>query len=179
MSVKILSIILGLLFSSCVKDVDFNQANQFKFKPNIALPLVNFSLEQPSLVEKIPNSGLSFTYTSSFKTLEELNKGGDLKQVDLEVELNNPFNREFVLNIRLLDNNGSVIYAHKTLNVSVNSVLKNTESIIIADHPNILKSTQLIMILEMLPSATGVVIDPKDPKTLTFKSGGIFRYIIK
>lgn len=176
---KILPLTIVLLLVSCVKDVDFGQANQFEITPKLALSLFPFSFNQTSLVERVPNVGLSFTDTVEFTAFENLKNKEYLERVDVEIEINNPFNRDFVLNVTFFDSNAQQTYTYKTLNVSANSTLKDVETIVIANHPNLPNSTRASIRLEMLPGTGGTGIDQTVPLTLTFKSGGIFHFRIR
>lgn len=177
---KILLLSIVFLLTSCVKDIDFNQANQIEITPVYAVSLVQFSFDQTSLVEQIPNAGLTFVDSALFTAFEGLKNKEYLEKIDVEVEVNNPFDRDFVLNVAFFDSNAQETYVYKPLNIPAKSTLQDVETIIVANNPDIVNSSQVLLRLEMSPNGTGgAVIDQNVPLTLTFKSGGQFHFRIR
>lgn len=175
--VKVTGVIVLMLSTSCVKDVDFDQANALELNPIYSASLVRSSIPQTAFFD--PTGGtevLQITDQATFTALDNSTTQDYLTQVDLTIEISNPFNRDFTLDFEFLDALGNPTYILTTLNIGANDVnFSHIESIIIANNPTFLQTEQIRTTFRLLP---GTIIDQTIPRTLTFKSAGTFYFQI-
>jgi hypothetical protein len=176
MTKKYVFFILFSLFlcSSCIKNLDFKQAESLELTPTLVAALVNTNIKQTSMVN---SSGVEETEfkdvsrfdvfsTSTFKKVEK---------IVIDFEVTNPFNRQFTLLLTFFDDNSTITYQFPLLTVTENVVNhKISHEIIIADSPSILNSKNLDTTIQLLPSSDGSIIDINEDKTFKFISSGTF-----
>ncbi|TYP98017.1 hypothetical protein C7447_103185 [Tenacibaculum adriaticum] len=175
---KIIVLNTLLLVTSCVKDIDFNQAQDFEITPEVAVSLVKFNLDQNDLVM----GGIeidSISQSTVFTMLDNTTAQEDLVKIDFQFEVVNTFNRDFEINLIFLDDNDIETYRISTLKINAQDEDFNyIETLVISDHQEFLLSRKIQVILRLLPSSDGSTIDPNDPRTFVFKSAGIFYFRI-
>ena len=161
-------------FFSCVKDIDFNQADDLELTPAYVASLIFTELDQTSFVTPV---GTEITRITDITNIEifEGSMINELEKLILDFEITNSFNRKFTLDFRFLDNNNSETYRipRILINESVNK-FQVKEEIVLATNQNILNSKKIEITLELLPSSDGSIIDINEKKTLIFKSAGTF-----
>ncbi|UTD16475.1 hypothetical protein HER15_13750 [Tenacibaculum mesophilum] len=163
---------------SCIKDIDFSQAEDIEITPVIVASLVYANLDQTSLVTP---TGIEIARIREVSRLEVFNNEGaeDLNKIELNFEINNPFDRNFKLNFNFLDENNAVTYRVTSINIPKNTQTFNFQEVIdVLSNSSILNSTKIELILELLPSSDGTVIDINEPKKFTFKSAGTLYFKI-
>ncbi|AZJ33828.1 MULTISPECIES: hypothetical protein [Tenacibaculum] len=163
---------------SCIKDIDFSQAEDIEITPVIVASLVYANLDQTSLVTP---TGIEIARIREVSRLEVFNNEGaeDLNKIELNFEINNPFDRNFKLNFNFLDENNAVTYRVTSINIPKNTQAFNFQEVIdVLSNSSILNSTKIELILELLPSSDGTVIDINEPKKFTFKSAGTLYFKI-
>ncbi|MEQ3498257.1 hypothetical protein ABMY20_00700 [Tenacibaculum sp. SSH1-16] len=163
---------------SCIKDIDFSQAEDIEITPVIVASLVYANLDQISLVTP---TGIEIARIREVSRLEVFNNEGaeDLNKIELNFEINNPFDRNFKLNFNFLDENNAVTYRVTSINIPKNTQAFNFQEVIdVLSNSSILNSTKIELILELLPSSDGTVIDINEPKKFTFKSAGTLYFKI-
>lgn len=177
---KLLFIGLILSFTACVKDVDFNQAKELELTPTYIASLVNFDVPENLLVLTPTTEQTTITDRATFSPIGSDGKTSEyLKKIELQFKINNPFNRNFVLTFRFLDENNLETYPAIVLNVAENNTdFEDKEEILLANHPEILNSTQVEATLELIPSSDGSVLDINGDKVFTFKSAGTLYFRI-
>jgi len=108
---KLLGIFIILLFStSCSSDLDFNQANDLKLEPVVVANMASFDIkanqfiiggvEQP-LVGDVVN----------FEVFNDPDFSNNIRRTDFFFEFTNTINRAFIINLYLLDDNNTRLYA--------------------------------------------------------------------
>ena len=144
------------LFSSCVKQLDFDQVNDLSISPAYKSPLVYFTVNQTDFLlntVEIPTITGEFPFTIIDNSLVKEN----LKEVELEFEINNQFSRDFTLGILLLDDNDIVTYSIPIVVINANTVLFTQKSnILIANNLLFLESTKIQFTISLLPSSDGL-----------------------
>ncbi|MDY0780089.1 hypothetical protein [Tenacibaculum sp. IB213877] len=173
-----LKLLLLFLTISCVKDLDFNQAEDLELYPEVAVSLVKFDLTESELSPA--GSGVyQLSQEVDFTAFDNSTAQEDLTRVDLDFEISNEFNRDFTLEFTFLDDNDVATYMPIVLNVDANQTdYAYQEQIIISNNPNFLNSQKIQITVTILASTDGSTIDPTIPKTFTFKSGGTFHFTI-
>ena len=174
-------LLLFFTFTSCVKDIDFNQTEDFIATPEIKLALVNFNIEQTDLVIPGTNTEISGDIKDSarFTAFDNNVAQENLEKVILDFKVKNEFNRNFEIRFILSDENGNETYPSLLLSINRNDgSFTHTEEIIIANHPLFLQTKKIEAVLSLLPSSDGSTIDPSIEKKLQFQSGGAFHFKI-
>lgn len=166
---------LLILFTSCVKDIDFDQASNLELTPAFSMALAKFEFKQTSLLDDITNTEKEYqsdrvTFTA-FENIDQEQKNY-LERVTILFDIQNPFDRSFELNFNFFDSAGTLVYSFDTIRLNANSTYTTPIDIVIANHPNILNATQAEVSLRLLPG--GSAINPNDPKMFIFKTSGDF-----
>ncbi len=172
----ILFLLIGLCFS-CVKDIDFNQAEDFEINPAVPVSLVKFDLVQTDFYDENNFPITIFEDEVVFTALDNSTAQEDLRRVLLNFEVLNEFNRNFRLEILFVDEADVATYDPITLVVDANNQnYTYEEDIIVSSNPSFLNSRKIRVTLTVL--ASGGSIDPNTPRRLEFKSAGTFYFTI-
>lgn len=167
---------LMLALTSCVKDIDFNQANNLVLKPTYVASLLNFSFDQTSFFDKVTNSEIiAIKNKYRFSFTDDINAEGKVEKIILDFEFDNPFNREFDLEYTFFDVNDNSTYKSIKISIPANaSNFKYQEEILVSNNPNLFNTSQLITLTKLLPSTDASVIDVNTSKELKFTLSGTF-----
>ncbi|WP_408031882.1 hypothetical protein [Tenacibaculum xiamenense] len=174
--VSIIFFIVAFGLSSCVEDLDFDQADDIELTPTYIGSLIYSNLPQTSLVSP---TGVEIGRITDVTRVEifENSVTDRLKKVDIDFEITNPFNRRFTIDFRFLNQANDETYRIPQIAVGPNvSKYKVKEEIILSENNNILNSTKIEVTLELLPSTDGSIIDINDDKTFILKSAGTFYF---
>ncbi|QTE23983.1 hypothetical protein [Polaribacter cellanae] len=144
---KIFFLTVSLLFFSCYQSLDFDQIEDYVIKPSYTFALATFSVN-------------SLVFTSSpitevrEKTNFEIFKNSFFKdnsvRLDFEFEVINEINRDFVLELTLLDENDVEIYKLQDLNIAANKRdFKQKEIINITLNPNVKDFTRVEVVVRL------------------------------
>jgi len=172
-----LFLIFILMLSSCVKHLDFSQIEDFSAKPIFESSLVYFTLNQVDFFDLINSVEVvtPIDDTSGFTILRSKFVKDNLIETELNIEVNNQFDREFTVNITFLDEHNVETHTFDPIIVTENNHnFKQIESITISGNDQFLKSTKIRVSIELSPSSDGSVLDPTIEQKLEFKSSGIF-----
>lgn len=168
-----------ILMSSCVENVDFNQANNLVVTPAVTASLVNSTITQNELVIGGSEINMPITQTSLFTVFENENTSNKLERAVLQFNINNRFNRGFRIEFLFLQENDTTAYGPITLNINPNqSDFTQQEEIILANNPNFRTARKVRVTVQLLPSTDGSMIDINVPASLIFKSSGTFHFRI-
>ena len=175
--------ILSVLFllSSCVKDIDFNQANDLELTPAVAVSLVKFNLDQNNFIDDTTNSEIIIPIedVTEFTALDNKTAQENLVRILFQFEAINTFERDFTIDFTFLDENDVVTHTIPRLVITSNDQdFSQDEEITIINNPAFLNSRKIHVRLTLLPSSNGSTIDPNTAKVFTFKSSGIFYFRI-
>ena len=165
-----------LLISSCVKNVDFDQADDFSAEPEYIASLVYFKIPAVNFLDT-NNVELNtpLDEITEIEIFQESYIQDNLVQLKIDYEIDNPYDRVFNIIIEFMDDNNNTTYALSPINITANSSLSNSETIIIADNPQILNSTKFKTTL-VLDNSSGTAISPNDFNEFIFKSAGTFSF---
>lgn len=170
-------LIFILMLSSCVKHLDFSQIEGFSATPIFESSLVYFTLNQIDFFDQINSVEVvsPIDDTSGFTILKSKFVKDNLIQTELNIEVNNQFDRQFTVNITFLDENGDETHKFEPIIVDANNHnFKQKETVIISGNEQFLLSTKVQVSIELSPSSDGSVLDPNIEQKLEFKSSGIF-----
>lgn len=172
---KIMFFCLGLLFVSCVKDVNFGQIKQLELEPVYVASLLNYDFNQTYLLAEISKSktDVEFVNHYAFSFTERINLQGKLEKVVLEFEFNNPFNKAFDLEFFFFDTAGNETYPPFTINVPKNiKGFKFQKEIAILSNKAILSTTALKTKTRLLASPDNLIAT--NSEKFSYKLGGTF-----
>lgn len=162
---KLLLCFLLLTITSCVKDVDFEQAENFELRPVGALSLTSFGLES-SKEDDVPFKELS--NTSNFEVFNNSEVKKRLLKVKLDLEIKNQFDNAFKVEIAFLDDNKDITYKLPIIIVPAAQVAFKYEEIIeIATHKDFLNTSRVQVVFKV---KDGEEIKPRLKSVLEFKS---------
>ncbi|MBV1924538.1 MAG: hypothetical protein KUG68_10980 [Flavobacteriaceae bacterium] len=105
------SVLIMVCFTSCVKDTDFDQADDIVLSPVLELDFIYFTLDQSDYFN--PNTGeqrLIVTDTTDFEILNESFVRDDLKRAEYLFKLENSAPISFLTEFRFLNENDEVVY---------------------------------------------------------------------
>ncbi|QOD62286.1 hypothetical protein H9I45_07545 [Polaribacter haliotis] len=140
-------LIISLLFFSCYQSLDFDQVEEYVITPNYTVSLATFSVDalvftSPPVTEIRENTTFEIFKNSFFKN--------NSVRLDFEFEIVNEINRNFVVELTLLDKNNSEIYTLENLNISANQRdFKQSEIIDISLNPNVKNFTKVEVLLRL------------------------------
>lgn len=172
----ILVIFLSCFLNSCVDNIDFNQADNFEITPVVAASLVRADITQNDLVVGGSEVG-SITQTSRFTVLDSDAVRDHLERIVLRFEAINQFNRNLRIDFVFLDDNDVITHGPIRLDVNANNRnFSQEEEIMVANNSTFTNSRKVQVILTLLPSSDGSMIDINVPTSFTFKSAGTFHF---
>jgi len=152
-----------LFFASCVKDTDFDQADDIVITPVLEVDFVFFTLDASDYVD--PDSGdfrLMVSDTTNLNFLDGTFVQEDLKRAEFTFNFTNGINQNFNTEFRFLNDNDQVRYEF-TIPVASGSV----NSPVITNHIENIENEGIIE----LTKATKVVINVITPTSLENQGG--------
>ena len=159
--------------SSCVDNLDFDQVD-LDIDPIFTSPLVFLELDQNDFFDA--DNSVEITTVadiSDFTTLQSSVVQDNLTQAVLNIEAENRFDRSFLIEVDLLDDDNNVTYSFADYLITANDLnYTATTRIFPQSTPDFLNSTRMNIVVTILPSSNQ--LDPNIPKTLNFKSAGIY-----
>lgn len=165
---------LVLIIASCVKDIDFDQTEDLLLSPEYLISLVYTNIDQTSFIDSLGREISQITDRTRVDFFGSFTEDY-LRKIDIELNITNSFNRDFTLDFRFLDENNAEIYSISTISIAANSPdFRYTEEIDVVATPAILRTDSIEIILTLLPSSDGSVIDGTQQANFIFKSAGTF-----
>ncbi len=163
-------LLLFIVFSSCVKDLDFKQAEDLSITPVFNSSLVFFTLNQSNFLD---TTGLietqSISDISDFRVFDNDFIQENLIGINFDIEVKNEFDRGFIANIDLLDENDAVVYQLTTLNIAATQLdFTHKEVIDLSTNQALLDVTKIRVIISLAPSI--ILLNQNDPSEFEFKS---------
>jgi hypothetical protein len=165
-----------LIFSSCVKQLDFSQIEDFSAKPIFESSLVHLTADQIDFFDLVNSVEIPQTlYLTDFTILNSKFVRDNLIRAEFNIEFNNYFDRQFTVNVIFLDQNDIETHTFNPIIIgNKNQIFSQKEIINISGNTAFLSSTKVWVSVELLPSSNGSVLDPNIEQKLEFKSSGIF-----
>ncbi|WP_375240808.1 hypothetical protein [Polaribacter sp.] len=148
-----------VLIFGCSEAVDFDQIEDYTLKPSYALSLTYFTISPNNFV---PFPGAppitEISEKSDVKIFETSFIRQNLVQLDFDFEITNRFNRDFTVEISLLDENDNLIYQLNDLNVAANNLeFKQTEILNIESNPTVRNFTRVEVKLSLDDKTTPII----------------------
>jgi hypothetical protein len=148
-------ILCVFLFGSCVKDLDFNQAENIELTPTVVAALVNIDIKQTSIVSAIGVENTEFIDESRFDVFSN-SVFEKVERMVVDFDITNPFNRSFTLLLTFYDDNSTVTYQFPLITIPKDVAnYEFSHEIIIANSSSILSSKKLNSTIKLLPSLDG------------------------
>lgn len=159
-----------LAFTSCTKDVDFNQIDDANVHAVYTSTLIYADFTSKNFLD---NSNSEITYSTDLieapidKTTIKY-----LEKVEFTLIISNSFNREFNFNFNFFDDAGQVIYTlQPTVIVAPNSGETTFTLEIPPEDINVLDNTRYFgFLVKLEPSSDGSVLDGTETANLNLKS---------
>jgi len=120
MKINLHPIMLGMLFGmlsfSCVRDTDFDQAEEVTLTPKVELNLIHFDLDAGEFFDSITNTPrLVLSDTTLIRLLDDIEVQESLYKADFEFRFTNSIPREFQTDFTFLSSQGIPTYSTSTL----------------------------------------------------------------
>ncbi len=148
-------ILIISLFNSCIGDVDFDQSKDIMISPVAKVAVLQFNVKQTDFInsdtgEEIPVR-LDFTDINIFNNSIAEN---DIDHAIFKFEIDNNFNKKFIVNYYLMDNENTILEIIP-FNVDENSSLvKNIEFIRgTTSYDNLIKTKRINVVVNLVPNA--------------------------
>ena len=173
-SIKNVVTVFSLCFLiSCTDNLNFDEIN-LNVDPVITAPLVYFELDQNDFFDE--DNSVEITTVadiSDFTTLQSSVVQDNLTQAVFNVEVENRFDRSFRIEVDLLDDNNNITYSFTDYVIAAGNLnYTSTTRIYPQSSPGFLNSTRINVVVSILSSPNQ--LDPDIPKTIKFKSAGIY-----
>ncbi|MDC8005598.1 hypothetical protein POV27_16180 [Aureisphaera galaxeae] len=105
----------GLLFFSCVKDTDFDEAENVAATPVVELNLIHFNVGANEFYDTITNTPrLILTDTTEIRFLDDTEIQESLLRADFLFRFRNSIPRTFVVDFQFLSEQNEITYATST-----------------------------------------------------------------
>ena len=169
--------IITIFFLSCSQPLDFEQLEEYTIMPSISSSLVFFSIDAPNfntIISGIPTS-TEVNETTDFKLLENSFIKQNLVQLDFNFEIKNEFNRDFLLDVNLLDADSNTIHkVFEGFEIRGNSLDISAEVLlIIEDFPQVVNFTKVQFIIGLKDTIT--ILDASNLSKIECKSSLVIR----
>ncbi|WP_111682095.1 hypothetical protein [Winogradskyella tangerina] len=170
--------ILILTCTSCVKDVDFNQAENLTLTPIVAASVVYTDVEASRFSE---NGTEIETVRDSIANIEIFTEQfviDNLVRTDLVFEVTNSIDRSFELDVEFLDESDTLldVFTFEALpSNGSNEVITMVTEVYENERLEALKqTTKLVITLRLLPSSDGSTLNENSTGRIILKSKGLF-----
>ncbi len=168
-----LQIIICIAFLvSCSDNLNFDNTN-LEIEPEVTLPLVFFELDQRDFLDENDQEISVVSDITVFRILNNTVLKENLVELAIDFEIENGFNRSFLLDFVFLDEDENITYDIDDLTINAGDLeYSSTRSIVIETSPEFLNSTKVRVDVVLSPSST--MLNPDIEKTFKFKSSGTF-----
>ena len=174
--------VLLLTIISCVKDVDFDQAQNLSIKPEIISSLVFTEVEASQFSENGIEQQIVRDSISNIEIFEAQFIEDNLVKAEMIFETTNSINRSFNLQVDFLSTTNElqhVISFDVLQSSSGNPVLTEFIEIFEDESLDALKSiTKMVITLTLDPSTDGSMLDENSIGKIALKSKGLFYFNI-
>lgn len=167
---QIFYLFFTLFFCSCSQTLDFNQLDDYTNEPVFTSSLAFFSINSDNFIITPGTPAVTeIQELTEFRIFENNVIKNNLTKLKFNFELVNEFNRDFTIEISLLNDNNSLIYKFNDLNISANNLnFKQEEVLEIIQNPSLRNFTKVLIIIRLDDSITP--ISALDAGVLEFKS---------
>ncbi len=169
---------LMFCFSSCVKDVDFNQADNLVLTPVVASSVVYTDVE----ASRFSENGIELQVVrDSIANIEIFNEQfviDNLVRTELIFEATNTIDRTFELQVEFLDDNDVLLDSFSfeaQPSPDGNEVISETTEDYVGQRLDALKqTTKMVITLTLFPSNDGSILNADSTGRIILKSSGLF-----
>lgn len=172
---KLLLISFFLLFTSCVKEVDFNQSDDLSIQPKYVASIVHFTINQDKFIDDLGNElvKISENFSTPLNTSSVANE--NITKAEIQFKTSNTFNRTIIVVLKLYDAVGNATFTFNPITLNPNTSNKIQTQIIQGfDLKNFSRSNMASIEVLLLPSSDGSVIDVNIQKFINVQVSGIF-----
>ncbi|MCB4799226.1 hypothetical protein [Neotamlana laminarinivorans] len=168
-----LLVIAMLIFVSCTKDVDFNQANDIQISPAVELSLI---YTQAYASNFLVNGVEVATTETDFIEVDIFNDqfiNDNVTKVDLHFETENTLPREFLFNVNFYSETGAYLHTYSFTTQEESPHIATFED----NNLNIIKNTNILEFTITLLSGEPLTEDT--PGSISLQSKAIFYFNIE
>ena len=174
----IILLLLGLSTSSCVKDVDFNQAENLAFSPILDASLLHFEEPASSFVDDDGTERVTIVDSVDIDVFQNQYVVDNLIKAELLFESTNTINRAYEAKVEFFDAENVLQY---TFTYAVPRSPDNLDVVVthleVFENDSLiaLKATEkLVLTLILEESEDGSILTENSPGELKFRSKGTF-----
>ena len=165
-------IICIAFFVSCTNNLNFDNIN-LDLEPEITSPLVFFKLDQRDFLDENNQEISVVSDITDFRVLDNTVLKENLVELAIDFEIENRFNRSFLVNFIFLDEDENITYNIDDFLINSGDLdYSSTRSIVIETSPEFLNSTKVRVDVVLSPSST--MLNPDIEKIFKFRSSGTF-----
>ena len=158
-----------LLLAACVKDTDFDQADEITLTPVVELDLIYFNIEAGEFYDEVTNTPiLTVTDTTEIRFLDDTEIQESLIRADFFFRFTNSIPRDFDVDFQFLSEQNDTTYVTQT-----NVIQGTVESPVVTEFEEIVEGDdilQLTMADRVVVSVTITDADPSLEGILNLKS---------
>lgn len=168
-------LVLLMLLTACVDDVDFNQANDFSTQPTFIASIAHFTLNQHKFLDDMGDEVFMITDAAPAQLHNSTLVQNNLVNARIQFKVSNQFNRAIVLVLRFYNAGAQQTFALNPISIPPNSVNGiYIQTISGTDLTNLKNSS--IARLDVILMSGSTPIDPAINKTLNVQVSGIFDF---
>lgn len=151
-------LICTVFFFSCSQTLDFDQINEYTTSPSFSTPLIFFSISPNDFTAPLGNPlTTEISDHTDFKLFENKIIKSNLVKLDFNIKIRNEINRDFTLEINLLNESNALIYRLNDLKINANNLdFKQLESIDVRLNPNVKNFTRVQIKLSLDDKTTPI-----------------------
>ena len=165
-------IICIAFFVSCTDNLNFDNIN-LDIEPEYTSPLVFFKLDQRDFLDENNQEITVISDITDFRVLNNTVVKENLVELAIDFEIENRFNRSFLVNFIFLDEDENITYNIDDFLINEGDLdYSSTRSIVIETSPEFLNSTKVRVDVVLSPSST--MLNPDIEKIFKFRSSGTF-----
>ena len=165
-------IICIAFFVSCTNNLNFDNIN-FEIEPEVTLPIVFLKLDQRDFLDENNQEITVISDITDFRVLNNTVVKENLVELAIDFEIENGFNRSFLVNFIFLDEVENITYNIDDFLINSGDLdYSSTRSILIETTPEFLNSLKVRVDVILSPSST--ILNPDIEKTFMFRSSGTF-----
>ena len=159
-------------FISWTENLNFNQIN-LELEPTINVPIVYFELNQNNFLDEFNQEISAVSDITVFRILETTVLKENLIELKIDFEVENGFNRMFLVKMFILDDNDNITHTFNQFTIEAGDLnYTATGTILIENTSEFLNSTRFRTDIILPPTATN--LNPNIEKIFKFRSSGTF-----
>lgn len=179
MSPKISYIFFLILFTACVSEVDFDQANDLSNQPTYVASLAHFTFDQHKFLDNSGNEVHIISDAAPVKLETSSLVQNNLTKVKVQFNVSNQFNRTMVLTFRFYNSMLQQSFVFDSITIAPNTTNILFEQTVEGAALAALKTSLVARMDVVLIPNPGVPIDPNVPKTINVQLSGVFDFNFK